>query len=59
MDHLTEGFKKCPACNGEGFPKISTVHESGIPGTESHLVIMDAEECEVCDGTGEVPEQRS
>lgn len=55
---MPEEFKKCPGCNGEGYKNPSTV-ESGQPGTDGHLILMDFEECEVCEGAGDIPLPRS
>lgn len=41
---------KCPACDGEGFKSS----ERNVPLTDKLFVIMDFEECEGCEGTGEV-----
>ena len=43
---------KCKYCNGKGMIKIQTVQELG--GFTKYDVEIDYDECENCDGSGEV-----
>lgn len=53
-EDIERRMKKCPACNGEGYVNIRTEQVRFGSHKTNFVTLIDADECEICEGVGEV-----
>lgn len=51
VEDIERRIRPCPTCKGEGYVNVKL---EKIGSVNSNMTLIDADECEVCEGTGEI-----